>query len=151
MKSLRNLLDQQNIIRRLTELSPADKARWGSMSVHQMVCHLNDSYKAALGERTASAAKGVFQGTVLKFFALKAPMKWPRGVPTPPELAQGKGGSAPVDFRQDVAWLESTLCRFCEGLPTPSFSHPMFGKMTADDWMRWGYLHADHHLRQFGR
>jgi hypothetical protein len=30
-------------------------------------------------------------------------------------------------------------------------SHPMFGGMTAKDWMRWGYLHADHHLRQFGR
>jgi hypothetical protein len=30
-------------------------------------------------------------------------------------------------------------------------SHPMFGKMSAKDWMRWGYLHADHHLRQFGR
>ena len=26
-----------------------------------------------------------------------------------------------------------------------------WGKMTAGDWMRWGYLHADHHLRQFGR
>ena len=30
-------------------------------------------------------------------------------------------------------------------------SHPMFGPMTPEDWMRWGYLHADHHLRQFGR
>jgi Protein of unknown function (DUF1569) len=29
--------------------------------------------------------------------------------------------------------------------------HPIFGPMTAKDWMRWGYLHADHHLRQFGR
>jgi hypothetical protein len=27
----------------------------------------------------------------------------------------------------------------------------MFGPMTEKDWMRWGYLHADHHLRQFGR
>ena len=27
----------------------------------------------------------------------------------------------------------------------------LWGKMSARDWMRWGYLHADHHLRQFGR
>jgi hypothetical protein len=27
----------------------------------------------------------------------------------------------------------------------------MFGPMSERDWMRWGYLHADHHLRQFGR
>jgi hypothetical protein len=30
-------------------------------------------------------------------------------------------------------------------------THPMFGEMTEKDWMRWGYLHADHHLRQFGQ
>jgi hypothetical protein len=28
--------------------------------------------------------------------------------------------------------------------------HPIFGAMTEEEWMRWGYLHMDHHLRQFG-
>jgi hypothetical protein len=28
--------------------------------------------------------------------------------------------------------------------------HPIFGQMTEKEWMRWGYLHMDHHLRQFG-
>ena len=32
-----------------------------------------------------------------------------------------------------------------------SGSIPMFGHMSEKDWMQWGYLHADHHLRQFGR
>jgi hypothetical protein len=27
--------------------------------------------------------------------------------------------------------------------------HPVFGPMTRVDWLRWGYLHVDHHLRQF--
>jgi hypothetical protein len=26
----------------------------------------------------------------------------------------------------------------------------MFGSMQRTDWLRWGWLHADHHLRQFG-
>jgi len=26
----------------------------------------------------------------------------------------------------------------------------MFPEMNEREWMRWGYLHADHHLRQFG-
>jgi hypothetical protein len=30
-------------------------------------------------------------------------------------------------------------------------AHPIFGRMTEAEWMRWGYLHTDHHLRQFGR
>jgi hypothetical protein len=29
-------------------------------------------------------------------------------------------------------------------------AHPIFGKMSETDWMRWAYLHVDHHLRQFG-
>ena len=29
--------------------------------------------------------------------------------------------------------------------------HPIFLDLTQTQWMRWGYLHADHHLRQFGR
>jgi hypothetical protein len=27
---------------------------------------------------------------------------------------------------------------------------PLFGELTPYQWLRWGYLHADHHLRQFG-
>jgi hypothetical protein len=151
MKTLKNIGDRETIALRLSDLSPEDKARWGSMSVHGMVCHLDDSYKVPLGERIASPATSVLQRTLVKWAALKTPAQWPRGFPTRPEIEQGKGGSAPVDFRQDLASLLSTLSRFCDCLPKPCLSHPIFGKMTAEDWMRWGYLHADHHLRQFGR
>jgi hypothetical protein len=151
MKTLTHLNERQTIALRLAELSPEDKARWGSMSVHQMVCHLDDSYKVALGEKTASPATGFVQRTVLKWGALKAPVRWRPGFPTRPEVEQGKGGTVPVGFRQDLDSLLSTLNRFCDGLPNACLPHPVFGKMTTQDWMRWGYLHADHHLRQFGR
>jgi hypothetical protein len=29
-------------------------------------------------------------------------------------------------------------------------AHPIFGPMSDAAWLRWGYLHMDHHLRQFG-
>ena len=28
--------------------------------------------------------------------------------------------------------------------------HPIFGALSRAAWLRWGYLHVDHHLRQFG-
>lgn len=28
--------------------------------------------------------------------------------------------------------------------------HSIFGPMTSAEWLRWGHLHLDHHLRQFG-
>jgi len=121
------------------------------MNVNQMLCHLDDSYKVALGERKASPATNLIQRTLVKWIALQAPMKWPKGTPTRPEIEQGKGGSKPIDFRQDLASLLTTFDRFCDALPSPCVQHPIFGEMTALHWMRWGYLHADHHLRQFGR
>jgi hypothetical protein len=151
VKTLSNVADRQNISLRISALSPGDAARWGLMSVHQMVCHLDDSYKFGLGERYVSPATGFLQRTLLKWLALQTPLPWSKGYPTRPEVEQGKGGSAPIDFRQDVASLLSTLNRFCDALPNPCGPHPVFREMTAQDWMRWGYLHADHHLRQFGR
>jgi hypothetical protein len=146
-----NAVDREEIRSHLAALSPQDSARWGLMSVHQMVCHLNDSYKLALGQKSAEPATHLIQRTLVKWVALRAPLRWPQGVPTRPEMEQGKGGSPPVDFAPDLASLLSTFARFCEGLPVPPVHHPTFWKMTKEDWMRWGYLHADHHLRQFGR
>jgi hypothetical protein len=152
VNSLSKPADRQNISSRLLQLLPQDLARWGTMSVHQMICHLDDSYKVALGEKYASPATGFLQKTLLKRLALDVPLQWGKGFPTRPELEQGNGGgSPPIEFRQDVDSLLSTFGRFCDALPTPHLPHPIFGTMTVENWMRWGYLHADHHLRQFGR
>ena len=116
-----------------------------------MVCHLCDSYKIALGEKSVSMATGFLQRTLIKFLALQAPMKWPHGTPTRPEVEQGVGGSAPVEFERDRGELLSLINRFCSSAIDLKIQHPFFGPMTRPEWMRWGYLHADHHLRQFGR
>jgi Protein of unknown function (DUF1569) len=151
VRNLSDLADRESVAQRLANLSPLDTRRWGAMNVHQMVCHLDDSYKCALGEKVASPASGLFQRTVMKWLALHTPTKWPKGVPTRPEMEQGNGGSLPVEFREDLHRLLATFQQFCEKLPSPCLKHPIFGEMSAEDWMRWGYLHADHHLRQFGR
>ena len=87
----------------------------------------------------------------MKWVALYVPFPWPKGVPTRPEMEQGVGGTPPGDFGRDRANLESVIQSFSD--PNRQFQwqpHPIFGKMSETEWMRWGYLHADHHLRQFG-
>jgi hypothetical protein len=32
----------------------------------------------------------------------------------------------------------------------PGLLHPVFGQMSESAWLRWAYVHTDHHLRQFG-
>ena len=151
MKTLATVADRQEILSRISSLSDIDERRWGKMTVHQMLCHLNDSYGIGLGEKIASPASGFLQRTLLKWIALESSLRWGKGFPTRPEVEQGKGGSVPIEFRRDREFLVTTVVRFCDHLPDPPHSHPIFGPMSRQDWWRWGYLHADHHLRQFGR
>lgn len=151
MHTLESAADRESVRTRLSALGPSDQRRWGKMSVHQMICHLCDSYKVALGERSASPATGFFQRTLVKWIALSAPLEWPKGVSTRPEIEQGMGGTAPTRFEDDRAELLSIFDRFRGDTLSEGMEHPFFGPMTRADWLRWGYLHADHHLRQFGR
>ncbi len=151
MRTLDSGADRQAIVRRIYALAASDRRLWGKMSAHQMVCHLCDAYRSALGERYVSPAMGFLQRTVIKWIALRVPAKWPKGTPTRPEVEQGVGGTAPVEFEADRSELLSAVRRFCDESGNKSISHPFFGRMTRQEWLRWGYLHADHHLRQFGR
>ena len=150
-KTLSTVEDLAGIRERIGSLAPTDARRWGAMNVHQMVCHLSDSYGLPLGERVAAPMKQSVPLPLLKWFALQAPMKWPKGVPTVSELDQCKGGgTSPVAFEADVAVLLDKLgCFAAASGPWPP--HPIFAGLTTSEWMRWGYLHVDHHLRQFGR
>ncbi len=95
--------------------------------------------------------QSVLQRTLIKWIALYAPMRWPKGLPTRPEVEQGAGGTPPVDFDLDRASLVSVIERFGDASRSlPCHSHPLLGDMRDSQWLRWGYLHADHHLRQFG-
>ena len=146
-----NFADRQEISDRVASLFETDQRRWGQMSVNQMLCHLTDSYLVGLGEKTVSPATGFLQRTLVKWIALQSPLPWMKGYPTRPEVEQGRGGTNPTEFSRDRQQLLSTLRRFCNDLREPCAPHPTFGAMTREDWWRWGYLHADHHLRQFGR
>jgi len=151
MKSLSNQLDREQLRDRLLMIAPDSPRRWGKMSSHQMICHLTDSFKAGTGEKTVSPTGNVFHRTVLKFLALYLPVPWPHGVPTRPEMNQDLGGTAPVEFEQDRAQLIAMIDRFSRAQRDFDWHpHPLFGLMADRDWFRWGYLHVDHHLRQFG-
>jgi hypothetical protein len=151
MKTFANVEDKQSTLERLAKVQPDVRARWGRMSAHQMLCHLNDAFLAVMGEKYVSPASGPLQRTVVKWIALYAPFPWPRGLPTRPEMDQLIGGTAPVDFENNKKALVIAIERFSSSERNFEWSpHPIFGNMPDSEWLRWGYLHTDHHLRQFG-
>jgi hypothetical protein len=95
------------LARRLERLTPATPRRWGTLSAHEMLCHLADASASVL------AGPAVFA----------------------------------LDRERAIAGL-----RAMGSAPPNAFSttHGQLGAMVPRDWLRWGYRHIDHHLRQSG-
>jgi hypothetical protein len=151
MKTLARQRDTIEILERLEKLRPDSVRRWGKMSSHQAVCHLIDACRMMTGEKQVSQATRLPQQTIVKWMALYFPLPWPAGILTRPEIDQEIEGRKPIDFAADVKELETLV-----GLITAEarnfewHTHPIFGRMSETAWLRWAYLHMDHHLRQFG-
>lgn len=152
MRSLANQAAKAELLNRLSRLHPDSPRHWGRMTPNQMICHLNDSFKSVMGEREMKVRESNFLNrSVVRWLALYAPFKWPHGVPTMPENDQERGGTPPEEFRRDVEALALTIERISRTQKDFQWgAHPLFGEMSERDWLRWGYLHVDHHLRQFG-
>ena len=150
MKTLGSPRDREELARRLRSVRPESAPKWGRMSAHQMVCHVADAFRMATGEKVVSEASGPLQRTLLKWVALYMPLAWPAGISTRPEVDQTVGGTKPLEFARDLGDAESLLIRFAAPHAIDCPPHPIFGPMSRSAWLRWAYLHTDHHLRQFG-
>ncbi len=151
MKTLARPHDKAEILQRLRAVRPESVGRWGRMSAHQMVCHLSDAFRVVTGEKLVSPASSLLQRTIVKWIALYLPARWPPGIPTRPEIDQDVDGTRPADFAGDVAQFEELLEIVTrQTTRLDGIVHPIFGRMSESAWLRWAYLHTDHHFRQFG-
>ena len=150
MKTLAHAEDAAEIRDRILKLTSSDAPEWGVMTVNQMVCHVRQAYVYGLAETPVELIPLPYPPEVVKQFALKLPTPWPHSTRTIPELELDAAGMACTSFEQDRDTLMDSFDSFC-ALTNHTRDHPFFGPMQHEDWMRWGYLHADHHLRQFAR
>lgn len=141
----------RSLIERLQGLHPDDQRRWGTLTPHEMVCHLGDANDMVLRTRPRTEPVPIRRRPIIKWLALWSPIPWPRGWPTNPMLNPKAGGTRPSAFASDlaraVAGLEGIASARQDALEP---AHGVFGVMSLSDWQRWAYKHTDHHLRQFG-
>jgi len=154
--TLSNPTSKQQIVERLGKIQLSSPRQWGQMTVGQMICHLSDSFRVTMGLKPWKTARISVTPIPLpawfvKWVALETTVPWPRGLQTRPEVDAEQSGTPPAQFDQDKAELFSLLEHFTRQPRDFNWQpHPMFGAMRDAEWMRWGYLHMDHHLRQFG-
>lgn len=148
MSSVADPATLARLVARLEALRPDAARRWGTLSAHEMLCHLGDAAASVLGRPGGPPGP---RRPLLRWFALQAPFPWPRGARTLPRIDPKRGGSKPGDFdadrRRAIDGLRGVAAAAPDALPS---AHFLFGAMSAADWHRWAYRHTDHHLRQFG-
>lgn len=141
---------QREVLERIERLHPDLQPRWGKMTAHQMLLHLVDSCLMALNKRPVKNLSNFITRSIVKWVVLRG-SRMPKNVGTAAELDQKKKGTPPKEWEQDKQLLVGLINEFCA---TPERAelgfHPLFGKLTRQEWARLAFLHTDHHLQQFG-
>jgi hypothetical protein len=139
------------LLARLRALQPESRRRWGTLTPHEMLCHLGDATAMVLRTRPRDRPAIARQRRTLKALALWTPVRWPHGWSTNPMHDPKARGTRPSAFAQDleraIAGLDGVAAATADVLEP---AHGFFGIMSLADWHRWAYKHTDHHLRQFG-
>jgi len=144
-----------NVLRSLTErlsaLRPDSQRRWGTLTPHEMLCHLGDAAEMVLRIRARTDPVVARPRPVVKWLGLWTPIRWPHGWQTNPAHDPRVAGTRPTAFAADWQRARAGI----HGIATTRGeaiepAHGFFGTMSVRDWQRWAYKHTDHHLRQFG-
>ena len=141
---------KKGITARLNSLTPETKGRWGKMDVTQMLTHMNDAFRIALGMKSAVDTSNFYTHYIMFPVAVYVLPFWPKGEVTAKELDQQKEGSNPRDFYTELEFLLKMIDVFNEREETKLKPHPMFGKLNKKQWRNLLLKHLNHHLTQFG-
>ena len=150
---MKNILDkdsQQKIIERLDALNEDTPALWGKMKVNEMLAHLNDAFKIALGMKEAKVNTNFFYRKIVFPIIVYKMKNWKHNLPTAPELTVNKKATPAKDFYTEVTFLKKMLEIFEEREVTKFKPHPLFGDLTKQQWADLLQVHINHHLKQFG-
>lgn len=148
MNSLFEESAKNEILRRISALSPQSRALWGKMNVAQMLAHCTGGLYLAMGKlKPKREPIGLLFGWLFKSSYYNN-RKFPRNIKTI------KGGSfnGDHDFEKEKINLITTLEEFYLGgvNACTKHPHPIMGTFTPEQWGVGMYKHLDHHLRQFG-
>jgi hypothetical protein len=148
-----SLFDEEKcggIIRRINNLTPENKARWGKMNVSQMLCHCTDGLRMATGEREVKDKSNFIFRTILKPLVIHV-LPMPKGAPTAAEINPMRDGTQPTEFESDRQTLIACIENICSLPESHAWArHAAFGKMNRRQWGLLAHKHIDHHLKQFG-
>ncbi|MCX6315646.1 MAG: DUF1569 domain-containing protein [Bacteroidetes bacterium] len=147
--AVKNLFDpvvKKEIIDRINQLTTSTSPLWGKMTVSQMLAHLQVPIGVALGTHTVKG--NWLMRLIMPLFKKKLydDTPWKKSLPTDKTFITS---GTEKDFQLEKMHLLDMVERFSEK-SIVSEQHPIFGKLTREQWSKATWKHIDHHLRQFG-
>jgi len=147
MKSLWEDGTRRELLARARRLTPEHRARWGKFTVDRMLAHLVDAFRMGMGEIEVRPRKIPLLGTWPFNVLFIRLVGMPKNAPTAREIVQ----RPPLTIEAELRELEAAMDRFAAQRDRKQWPvHPAFGKLSRRSWGVLGYVHTDHHLRQFG-
>lgn len=148
MKTVFDPAARAELIERMGRIPPDRAPLFGRMSAPQMVCHVSDALRAALGDlEVKSKGPRIFTNPIVRWLAIYH-LPWPRGkTKTAPEYLTAQ----PAEWAADLATFRALMDRVAERGPNGKWAvHPLFGALSGKDTGALLWRHLDHHLQQFG-
>lgn len=134
-----------SIRKRVESLRPDTQRQWGTMSIDQMLWHVNVSMREAVGEYTVQLKPLPVPKALLRWAVINMP--WGRGARTRPDMY----AKSTHDFNAQKAECLALIDRIAGRPLTAEWPESAsMGKMTGSHWSCLTAKHLDHHLRQFG-
>ena len=157
MKSLFDERVNREILRRLGNVTPTSRRRFGTMTPSQMINHLNVSFEAYMGklgmhfwaDNLPMPVRLIARlWAVISKWITFTPIPLPRGIRIP--KAYQSLGEFDIDREKErfAELLIEYRTRSIRGEPWPE--HVFIGQLTPEEYAQLAYKHIDHHFRQFG-
>ena len=148
MSSIYSKTDNDLIISRINNLSIESKAKWGKMTVDQMLSHCQAPIDFATGS-TPMQVNFIMRliGKMLKGKVFNS-TEFKKNSPTAPSFIR----TGTYDFDQTKKELIQKIGIFSDlgEKAIKTTKHLFFGELTYDEWSKMHTMPLDHHLRQFG-
>lgn len=148
MKTLFDKNTLEEIQNRLQKLTPETKAKWGKMSINQMLAHCQEPILVSLGEKTLKKPNFLMKMIYSRFKkSLYDDIPWKQGLPTAPAYRVFETKNFETERSQLLELIHKI---YLSKNKTHWPEHPIFGQYTGEQIGKMQYKHLNHHFRQFG-
>lgn len=138
----------QEVMRRLENIQPNAERKWGTMTVDEMLHHLNLAFGSGLGYYTLPDVSDPQNRTAIKDYVLNVAKYFEPGTETAPTLKIDENKH--YDFSTEKHLLKEILEKAYHTKSDEEWgTHTLFGEMTREDWGKLIMIHTNHHFQQF--